>query len=163
MEINCNGHASSPESKTSSGEQETKKLEDQQNSNQPEDNTETQDTICNKEEEEICKASHGEPEPEAAVQQLPSSLSSNDAVEPNEGDTESKKMDDMDTQGETKQVNEEEDSQSGLYRINTVFSLLLFRTSRPLFILTLLAVLRTSVHLDFGRQRNFEIILLEMI
>ncbi|XP_013857565.1 SRSF protein kinase 1b isoform X2 [Austrofundulus limnaeus] len=114
MEVNCNGHASSPESKTSSGEQETKQsakeLEDQQNANQPENNTETQDTLCNKEQEEICKASCGEPEP--AVQQLPSSLSSDDAVEQNEGETEQKKMEDMDTQGESKQGNEEEDSQS---------------------------------------------------
>lgn len=124
MEINCNGHASSsPESKTSSGEQETKQsakeLEDQQNANQPENNTETHDTLCNKEEEdEICKASCEEPE--SAVQQLPSSLSSDDAVERNEGETESKKMEDMDTQGKTKQENEE-DSQSGSYRINIVF------------------------------------------
>ncbi|XP_024865959.1 SRSF protein kinase 1b isoform X2 [Kryptolebias marmoratus] len=120
MKINCNGHLSSPESKTSPGEQETKwsaeELEDQENANQPdpENNTETQDSFCNnnKEEDEICKTSCGEQEPEPAVQQLPPSLSLDCAVERNEGETESKKTEDIDAQGETKTRKEEEDSHS---------------------------------------------------
>ncbi|XP_037534496.1 SRSF protein kinase 1b isoform X2 [Nematolebias whitei] len=109
MEINCNGHASSPESNTSPGEEETKQsaeeLEDQQNANQPENNTETPDTLYNK-EEESCKTSCGDPDP------VPSPLSSEDTVERNEEETESKTTENMDPQEDTKRGNEEEDSQS---------------------------------------------------
>lgn len=112
MEINCNGHTSSPESNTSPGEQETKQsaeeLEDQQNANLPENNTETQDTLCNK-EDEICETSCGEPDP------VPSPLSSEGTVERNEREAEFKKIENMDPQEETKRGNEEEDSQSGSY------------------------------------------------
>lgn len=117
MDMNCNGHASLPESNTSPGEQEDKQsaeeLEDQQNANQAENNTETQDTLCNKEEDdEICKTSCEESDP------VPSPLSSEGTVEQNEGETESKKMENMDPQEETKREDEEEDTQSGSYRIN---------------------------------------------
>ncbi|KAM4740753.1 SRSF protein kinase 1b [Anableps anableps] len=115
MEINCNGHSSSPESKDSSETQGTKQSaeeqEDQQNANQPECNAETPDTLCNKEEHETSDASPGEAEP--TLEHLPASLSSDATVERNDGEREEKKMEDMDTQGENKKECEEEDSQSG--------------------------------------------------
>ncbi|XP_042357023.1 SRSF protein kinase 1b isoform X2 [Plectropomus leopardus] len=115
MEVNCNGHASTPESETSLEVQGTKRsteeLEDQQNANQPESNTETQKTLSNTEEHQTCNGSPGDTE--ADLQQLPASLSPDSvAVELKEGDTdEKKKEEEMDTQGETKRENEGEDSQ----------------------------------------------------
>ncbi|MEQ2158506.1 hypothetical protein GOODEAATRI_013054, partial [Goodea atripinnis] len=115
MEINCNGHSSIPESKDSSETHGTKQSaeeqEDQQNANQPENNAETPDTLCNKEKHETSHASAGEPEPR--LQQLPASLSPDATVEPNDGEGERKKMEDMDTQVENKGGSEEEDNQSG--------------------------------------------------
>lgn len=115
MEINCNGHSSSLDNKDSSEKQGTKESaeeqEDQQNANQPENNAETPDSICNKEEHETCDASPAVADP--ASEPLPASLSSDVAVEPNDGERQEKKMEDMDTQGENKKECEEEDSQSG--------------------------------------------------
>ncbi|XP_044035995.1 SRSF protein kinase 1b isoform X4 [Siniperca chuatsi] len=114
MEVNCNGHASTPESETSPEVQGTKQLteeqEDQQNANQPESNTETQDTLSNKGEHQTCNGSPGD----ADLQQLPGSVSPDSVtVELKEGDKEEKKGDEMDTQGEIKGGDEEEDSQNG--------------------------------------------------
>ncbi|XP_014841808.1 PREDICTED: SRSF protein kinase 1-like isoform X3 [Poecilia mexicana] len=115
MEINCNGHSSSPENKDSSEKQGTKESaeeqEDQQNANQPESTAETPDSICNKEEHETSDASPAEADP--ASEPLPASLGSDVAVEPNDGERLEKKMDDMETQGENKKECEEEDGQSG--------------------------------------------------
>ncbi|XP_074486381.1 SRSF protein kinase 1b isoform X1 [Sebastes fasciatus] len=117
MEVNCNGHASRPESETSVEVQGTKQLteeqEDQQNANQPESSTETQDTLSNKEEHQTCNGSPGDPD--ADPQQLPASLSPDCVtVELKDGDEEEeKKGEEMDTQGETKQGDEEDDSQDG--------------------------------------------------
>ncbi|XP_047204187.1 SRSF protein kinase 1b isoform X2 [Girardinichthys multiradiatus] len=115
MEINCNGHSSIPESKDSSETHGTKQSaeeqEDQQNANQPENNAETPDTLCNKEKDETSHTSAGEPEPR--LQQLPASLSPDVTVERNDGEGERKKMEDMDTQVENKGGSEEEDNQSG--------------------------------------------------
>lgn len=115
MEVNCNGHASTPESETSLEVQGTKQSaeerKDQQNANQPESNTETQDTLSNKEERQTCNGSPGD----ADLQQLPASLDPDSVtVELKEGDEEEeKKREEMDTQGETKRGDEEEDSQDG--------------------------------------------------
>lgn len=115
MEINCNGHSCSPEGKDGSETSRTKpseeEQEDQQNANQPENRAETPDAVCNKEEHETSDASPGELNP--TLQQLPASLNSDAAVEPNDGEREEKKTEDMDTQGENKKESDEEDSQSG--------------------------------------------------
>uniref|UniRef100_A0AAQ5Z7Z8 non-specific serine/threonine protein kinase n=1 Tax=Amphiprion ocellaris TaxID=80972 RepID=A0AAQ5Z7Z8_AMPOC len=94
MEVNCNGH------------------EDQQNANQPENNTGTCDTLCNKEENETCNGSEGNPD--TSLQQTSATLSPDSVtVELKEGNKEEKKEEEMDTQGENKRENEEEESQNG--------------------------------------------------
>ncbi|XP_059186099.1 SRSF protein kinase 1b isoform X2 [Centropristis striata] len=118
MEVNCNGHASTPESEASpevqgTKQQTTEELEDQQNANQPESNTESQDTLGNKtEEHQTC---NGSPE-DADVQQLPVSLSPDSVTvelkEEADKEEEEKKEEEMETQGETKRE-EDEDSQDG--------------------------------------------------
>ncbi|XP_063767323.1 SRSF protein kinase 1b isoform X3 [Eleginops maclovinus] len=113
MEVNCNGHSSPAESEASVEEQGTKQsmeLEDQQNANQAEGNTETPDTLSNKEERPACNGSAEQPD-----QLMPSSLSPDSVtVELKEGDDEEKKEEQMDTLGEdTKRGEEEEDSQDG--------------------------------------------------
>lgn len=115
MEVNCNGHASTPESETSPEEQGTKqskeeqeKQEDQQNANQPESHTETEDTLSNKEEHQTCNGSTGDPDTDLQ-QQPPASLSPDSVtVEIKEGDKE-KKEDEMETKG----GEEDDDSQNG--------------------------------------------------
>lgn len=116
MEVNCNGHASTPESEASlevqGTKQSTEEQEDQQNANQPEINTETQDTLSNKEEHQTCNGSTGDPDTD--LQQLPASLSPDSVtVELKEGDKEEKREEEMDTQGETKRGDEEQGSQDG--------------------------------------------------
>lgn len=116
MEVNCNGHASTPESEASpevqGTKQSTEEQEDQQNANQPETNTETQDTLSNKEEHQTCNGSPGEPDTD--VQQLPASLSPDSVtVELKEGDNEEKREEEMDTQGETKRGDDDQGSQDG--------------------------------------------------
>ncbi|KAI3369469.1 hypothetical protein L3Q82_007684 [Scortum barcoo] len=116
MEVNCNGHASTPESETSTEPQGTKQSteerEDQQNGNQPEINAEIQNTLSYQEEHQTCNGSAGDPDSDP--QQLPTSVSPDSVtVELKEGDKEEKKEDEMDTQGETKGEDEEEDSQNG--------------------------------------------------
>lgn len=128
MEINCNGHSSSPDNKDSSEKQGTKESaeeqeEDQQNANQPETNAETPDSICNEEEQETCDASPAVADPTS--EPLPASLSSDVAVEPNDRERQEKKMEDMETQGENKKESEEEDNQSGELQNRYWFSLLL--------------------------------------
>ncbi|KAM4588814.1 SRSF protein kinase 1b isoform 2-T2 [Odontesthes bonariensis] len=114
MEVNCNGHSSSQESKTSSEVQETKQSaeeeEDQQNANQPENTSEAQDTLCKKEEHQTRNTSHEEPDP--TLEQPPASLSSDVTAERKENERDEKRSDNVDTQGEIKRENEE-DSQSG--------------------------------------------------
>lgn len=116
MEVNCNGRASTPESEASlevqGTKQSTEEQEDQQNANQPESNTETQDTLGNTEELQTCNGLPGNPD--ADLQQLPASLCPDSVtVELKEGDKEEKREEEMDTQGETKRGDEEEDSQDG--------------------------------------------------
>ncbi|KAM4583092.1 SRSF protein kinase 1b isoform 2-T2 [Fundulus diaphanus] len=113
LEINCNGHSSLPErkdrSETRGTKQSAENQEDQQNANQPESNAETPDTLCNKGEHEGSDASPGEPEP----QQLPASLGSDATVEPDDGERERQKTEDINAQAENKRGSEDEDRQSG--------------------------------------------------
>ncbi|XP_031179699.1 SRSF protein kinase 1b isoform X1 [Sander lucioperca] len=115
MEVNCNGHASTPEREThleaQGTKQTTEEQEDQQNANQPESNTETQGSFSNKEEQQTCNGSLGD----TALLPVPASLSPDSVtVELKEGDEEEEKKEDkMDTQVETKRGDEEVDSQDG--------------------------------------------------
>ncbi|GAA6234566.1 SRSF protein kinase 1-like isoform X2 [Lates japonicus] len=120
MEVNFNGHTSTPESEASPESlvhgtmQSKEEQEDQQNANQPENNTETHDTLNNKEEQsQTCNGSTGDPDTDP--QQLPASLSPDSVTVElkGEGDREEKKEEEMDTQGETKRGDEEDDSQNG--------------------------------------------------
>ena len=126
MEVNCNGHASTPECEGSpeapGTKQSTEEQEDQQNANQPESNTDSQqDTLSNKEEHQTCNGSSGDPDTDP--QQLPDSLSPDSVtVEVKEEDKEEKKEEEMDTHGETKRGrDEEEDSQDGLLNLSLSF------------------------------------------
>ncbi|KAM9362108.1 SRSF protein kinase 1b [Symphorus nematophorus] len=117
MEVNCNGHASTPESESSlevqGTKQTTEEQEDQLNANRPDSTAETEDTLSNKDERQTCNSSPGVPD--ADPQQLPTSLSPDSVtVELKEGDKEEKKLEEMDTREETKREDEEEeDSQDG--------------------------------------------------
>ncbi|XP_071350337.1 SRSF protein kinase 1b isoform X2 [Trachinotus anak] len=119
MEVNYNGHAStrqseaSPESQVHGTKQSKEEQEDQQNANQPENHTDTHETLSNEEEHQTCNGSAGDPDTE--LQQHPASLSPDSVtVELKEGETvEKKKEEEMDTQGETKRGDEEDDSQNG--------------------------------------------------
>ncbi len=109
MEVNCNGHTSTPESETNPEvqgiKQSREEQEDQQNANQPESNAETQDKLSNEEEHQTCNGSPGDPDTD--LQQLPASLSPDSVtVELKEGDKEEKKEEEMDTEGETKRGDE---------------------------------------------------------
>lgn len=118
MEVNCNGHAStqeseaSPESQVHRTKKSTEELEDQQNANQPETKTEADDTLPNKEDRQTCNGSSMDPNLDPP--QLPASLSPDSVtVELKEGDKAEKKEEEMDTQGENKRKDDEEDGQNG--------------------------------------------------
>ncbi|XP_053172770.1 SRSF protein kinase 1b isoform X2 [Scomber japonicus] len=119
MEVNCNGHASMPESEASPEDKvhrtkkSTEELEDQQNANQPETKTEADDTLPSKEDHQACNGSSEDPD--LKTQQLPDTLSPDSVtVEIKEGDKAEKKEEEMDTQGENKRKDdEEEDGQNG--------------------------------------------------
>lgn len=113
MEVNCNGHTSTPENETSlevqGTEQDTEEQEDQQDqqdAKQPESNKETCNTFCNKEEQPSCNGNS-----DTNPQQVHSSLSPDSVtVDLKEGD---KTEEQMDTPKETKSEKEEENSQNG--------------------------------------------------
>eukprot|EP00064_Thunnus_orientalis_P021540 superscaffoldBa00006596_g21705 len=118
MEVNCNGHAStqeseaSPESQVHRTKKSTEELEDQQNANQPETKTEADDTLPNKEDRQTCNGSSMDPNLDPP--QLPASLSPDSVtVELKEGDKAEKKEEEMDTLGENKRKDDEEDGQNG--------------------------------------------------
>lgn len=117
MEVNCNGHTSTPESGASlesqghGTKQSTEEQEDQENANQPE-NTEAHDTLCNKQEHLTCNGSPEDTNTE--LQQLPASPSlSSVAVQLKEGDHNQDRKDEVDMQGETKREDEDKDGQNG--------------------------------------------------
>lgn len=110
MEVNCNGHAATPENETSlevrGTEQCTEEQEDQQDAKQPESNKETDNAFCDKEERPSCNGNS-----DTEQQRPPASLSPDSVtVELKEGD---KIEEQMDTLKETKRENEEENSQDG--------------------------------------------------
>ncbi|XP_076610947.1 SRSF protein kinase 1b isoform X3 [Chaetodon auriga] len=116
MEVNCNGHASTPESESSleaqGTKQSTEEQEDQLNANLPESKKESEDTLSNKEEYQTCNGSPGHPDNN--IQQLPATLSPDSVtVELKEGDKEEKKEEEMDTREETKRDDDKEDGQNG--------------------------------------------------
>ncbi|KAK2862335.1 hypothetical protein Q5P01_001868 [Channa striata] len=117
MEVNCNGHAStpvseaSPENQLHGTNQLKEEQEDQQNANRVENNTGTHDSLDNKDENQTSNGTSGDPD--THLQQLPASLSQNSVVvELKEGDKQDKKKE-MDAQGENKKGDDEEDNQDG--------------------------------------------------
>ncbi|XP_071381732.1 SRSF protein kinase 1-like [Centroberyx affinis] len=113
MEVNCNGLASTPpsedstESQVHGTKQYTQQQEDQQNANQPEDNTENHEALGNKQDHESCNGTPGDPHLDP--QQLPASLCPDSVtIELREGDKEEKKEEEMDTRGETRGGDEED-------------------------------------------------------
>ncbi|XP_070814722.1 SRSF protein kinase 1b isoform X1 [Chaetodon trifascialis] len=116
MEVNCNGHASTPESESSleaqGTKQSTEEQEDHLNANRPESNKESKDTLSNKEEYQTCNGSPRHPDNN--MQQLPATLSPDSVtVELKEGEKEEKKEEEMDTREETKRDDDKEDGQNG--------------------------------------------------
>lgn len=110
MEVNCNGYAStprseaSPESQVHGTKQPKEEQGEQQNVNQPENNTEDQDTFGNKED-------HQNRDPQLDLQQFPNSGNPNTVIVAlREGEKE--KDDEMDIQGQTQRQDEDE-SQNG--------------------------------------------------
>lgn len=129
MEVNYNGHAATPESKASlesqahGTKQSKEEQEDQENANQPENHTETHDALSSKEEHQTCNGSAEDPETELQQQQqLPASDSpasdspASVTVELKEGQREEKKDEEMDTLGENKRGEEEDDGQNGSFK-----------------------------------------------
>ncbi|XP_070695848.1 SRSF protein kinase 1b isoform X2 [Pempheris klunzingeri] len=125
MEVNCNGHAATPESETSPEVQGTKQSteeqeeqEDQQNANQPESNTEAEDTLRSKEEHQTC---NGSSEDADLQQQLPASLDPDSVsvcVELKEGDKEEKKEEEMETKGGDDEDNSQQNGASSNMLVN---------------------------------------------
>lgn len=114
MEVNCNGHPStpggqaSPESQVHGAKQSADEQEDEQNANQPENNTEDQDTLGNKHDHQT--SSSLPRDPQLDEQQLPDSLNPNSVtLELRDGE---KKEEDMETHRETKGQDEDK-SQNG--------------------------------------------------
>lgn len=112
MEVNCNGHASTPESESTAEAQESKQLteeeeEDQQNANPPESNTEAKDSLNNNTEHQACNGSQGD------LQQVHAASRSPVTVEPNK--EEKGGMEEMDTRVDTKREDKEKDDQNGLF------------------------------------------------
>lgn len=115
MEVNCNGHSSTLEKGSNVEAQGTKQSaeeeeeeEDQRNANQPENNTESKNTLNNKEEGQTCNGLPGD----ADLQQLPTSVSPDSVtVELKEGNREDEE--EMDTRGDPKRENKEKDGEIG--------------------------------------------------
>ncbi|XP_058487713.1 SRSF protein kinase 1b isoform X2 [Solea solea] len=122
IDVNLNGIASTPESETSPESEihgtkpstEEQQEEDQQNANQAEDNVNnTQDALNNKDEQKTC---NGLSSGDSCVdlQQLPAPLCpDSDTVGLKEGEKEVKRGDEMDTQGDAKGGDEDDNSLNG--------------------------------------------------
>lgn len=112
MEVNCNGHASIPESgPTSEGKQSELATEqdDQQNANPSESNAESSDLLNNNAKHESCNGSPGD----ADIPQLPAASVSPDSVtvELKEGE----KAEEMGVRGDVKKEKNRDD-QNGLLK-----------------------------------------------
>lgn len=111
MEVNCNGHASTPESApTPEGSPSEPPTEegDQRNANPPESNGESKDLLNNNGEHQSCNGSPGDPEPP----QLPAASVSPDSVtvEPKEGEKE-----EADVHRDIKKEDKDKDVQNGMF------------------------------------------------
>lgn len=119
MEVNCNGHASTPESgSTPEGKQSDLPTEqdDQQNANPSESNAESNDLLNNNAEHQSCNGSPGDSDPP----QLPAATVSPDSVtvELKEGE----KEEEMDVRGDVKKEDKDnKDSQNGLLKTLLLF------------------------------------------
>ncbi|XP_029907310.1 SRSF protein kinase 1b isoform X2 [Myripristis murdjan] len=120
MEVNCNGLTSTLGSETSlesqvlGTKQYTEQQEDQQNANQPENDTKTENhnTSDNKQDHHTINGTPGDLHPD--LPQLPACLCPDSVtVELRAGEKEEKKEEEMDTLGQTRGGEEEEDSQNG--------------------------------------------------
>ncbi|XP_029358174.1 SRSF protein kinase 1b [Echeneis naucrates] len=116
MEVNYNGHTptldgeAELESQVHGTKQSKEEQEDQQNANEQENHTEANDALSDKEEHQTCNGSAGEPD---TKQQQPAVISPDSVpVELKEGAREEKK-EEMDTQGDAKKAEEEDNSQNG--------------------------------------------------
>lgn len=111
MEMNCNGHASTPESASSleapGTKQSREEQEDQLNANRPESSAENEDTMAEKKEPQTSNSSSNMQEPPASVS------SDSVTVEIKEECKVPKKEDEMDTRDETKREDEDEDGPNG--------------------------------------------------
>ncbi|KAM9408935.1 SRSF protein kinase 1b [Pholidichthys leucotaenia] len=109
MEVNCNGHASTPENGNSPELQETKESTEEQEDHQHANRGETCNTSRNAEDQQNCNDSPGNPD---AIEQPPTSLSPDSiTIELKKGDEEEeedRKEEEMDIQREEKRVNEED-------------------------------------------------------
>lgn len=119
MEVNCNGHASTPESgSTPEGKQSDLPTDqdDQQNANPSESNAENNDLLNNNAEHQSCNGSPGDSDPP----QLPAATVSPDSVtvELKEGE----KEEEMDVRGDVKKEDKDnKDSQNGLLKTLLLF------------------------------------------
>lgn len=118
MEVNCNGHASTPESgPTPEGKRSDLPTEqdDQQNANPSESNTENNDLLNNNAKHQRCNGSPGDPDPP----QLPAASVSpvSVTVELKEGEKEEK----MDVRGDVKKEDKDKDGQNGLLKTLLLF------------------------------------------
>lgn len=115
MEVNCNGHASTPESgSVTEGQQsEPPPTEDdsQQNANPSESNTESKDLLNNNGEQQSCNGSPAEPDPP----QPPAACVSPDSVTVELKDGE--KEEEIDAKKEEK----DKDGQNGALKIRLLF------------------------------------------
>lgn len=117
MEVNCNGHASVPESgsneeaqrtEQSTAEKQQQQQEDQQNANQPESNTETEEASSNSKEHQPCNGLTQD----ADAQAPPTALSPDSVtVEIEEGEKD-KQDKEMHSGGDTKKEDKEKGDQN---------------------------------------------------
>lgn len=124
MEVNCNGHASTPESgPTPEGKRSDLPTEqdDQQSANPSESNAESKDLLNNNAEHQSCNGSPGDPDP----LQLPATSVSPDSVTVELKEGEKEKEEEMDVRGDVKKE-KDKDGQNGLFKNSSFFSVCIF-------------------------------------
>ncbi|XP_076003475.1 SRSF protein kinase 1b [Genypterus blacodes] len=111
MDVNCNGHASTPggkaipEIKAHVAKQSVEEEEDEQNANQPEKKTEDQDTLANEDHHQTSSSLPQEPQTDEQQQQVTDSLNANSfTLELRDGE---KKEEDLEEDRETKRQDED--------------------------------------------------------
>lgn len=117
MEVNCNGHASVPESgsneeaqktEQSTAEEQQQQQEDQQNANQPESNTETKEASSNNKEHQTCNGLTQDADPQAP----PTALSPDSVTVEIEEEEKDKQDEEMHSGGDTKKEDKEKGEQN---------------------------------------------------